>query len=186
MSKVIKQMEMNALHDTFANVRDLVVLSIKGLNCHNDGQLRTALSKKKIRLRVVKNSLTRRVFDELGLNVPGDSPFWTGPTALAYGGDSVAELSKAVDDELKYSKAAAQYKDKVVVKGAIADGQVVPFDQALKMPTRLEAIARVVMLALAPASRLVSQLKAPGANLASQIKSLSEKKDEAAAAAPPA
>jgi len=31
---------------------------------------------------------------------------------------------------------------------------------------------------MAPAARLVSQIKAPGANLASQIKSLSEKGEE--------
>jgi ribosomal protein L10 len=64
------------------------------------------------------------------------------------------------------------------VKGALADGQPVTFEQALKMPTRLEAIGRVVSLAMAPAARLVSQIKAPGANLASQIKSLSEKGEE--------
>ena len=188
MSKVIKQMEMDALKDTFKDVRDLVVLSIKGLDCIADHQFRAALRKKNVRLKVVKNSLTRRVFGELGLNVGDDSPYWTGPTALAWGAGSVAELSRAVDGELKAPKTAAQYKDKVVVKGAVADGQPVPFDRALKMPTRIEAIARVVSLALAPASRLVSQLKGPGAALASQIKTLAEKKPEgeAAPAAPPA
>ena len=66
--------------------------------------------------------------------------------------------------------------------GALADGQPVSFEQALKMPTRAEAVARVVSLILSPASRLASQLKAPGANLASQIKSLSEGKETPAAA----
>jgi large subunit ribosomal protein L10 len=186
MSKVIKQMEMDALRGTFGNVRDLVVLSIRGLNCINEGQFRAALRKKKVRLRTVKNSLTRKVFGELGLKIPDDSPFWTGPTALAFGAESIAELSQAIDGELKGPKTAPLYKDKVLVKGAVADGLPVTFDQALKMPTRVEAIARVAMLALAPASRLVGQLKAAGANLASQIKTLSEKKDEAAPAEAPA
>jgi large subunit ribosomal protein L10 len=186
MSKVIKQMEMTALRESFGKVRDLVVLSITGLNCVHDGQLRAALRKKKIRLKVVKNSLTRKVFGDIGLHVPDDSPYWTGPTALAWGGDSIAELSQAIDGELKGAKTATLYKDKVFVKGAIADGLPVSFDQALKMPTRAEAIARVAMLALAPASRLVGQIKAAGANLASQIKTLSEKKEEAASAASPA
>jgi large subunit ribosomal protein L10 len=187
MSKVIKQMEMDALKDAFKDVRDLVVLSITGLDCVADHQFRAALRKKNVRLKVVKNSLTRRVFDELGLHVGEGSPYWTGPTALAWGGASVAELSRAIDGELKAPKTAAQYKDKVVVKGAVADGQPVPFDRALKMPTRTEAIARVIGLALAPASRLVSQLKGPGSALASQIKTLAEKKPpegEAPAAAP--
>jgi large subunit ribosomal protein L10 len=186
MSKVIKQMEMDALRQSFGEVRDLVLLSIKGLNCINEGQFRAALRKKKIRLKAVKNSLTRKVFGEIGLKVPDDSPYWTGPTALAWGTDSIAELSQAIDGELKAPKTGAVYKDKVVIKGAIADGEPITFEKALTRPTRAGAVARVVMLALAPASRLVSQLKAPGANLASQVKSLSEKKDEAAPAAPPA
>ena len=62
MSKFIKQMEMNALRETFQDVRDLVVLSVKGLNCHAEHTLRSTLRKKKIRLKQVKNSLTRRVF----------------------------------------------------------------------------------------------------------------------------
>jgi large subunit ribosomal protein L10 len=186
MSKVIKQMEMTALRESFGNVRDLVVLSIKGLNCIHDGQFRAALRKKKVRLKVVKNSLTRKVFGEIGLKVPDDSPYWTGPTAMAWGGDSLAELSQAIEGELKGPKTAPLYKDKVLVKGAIADGLPVSYEKALTMPTRVEAIARVMMLALAPASRLVGQLKAPGANLASQIKTLSEKKGEAAPAEAPA
>jgi large subunit ribosomal protein L10 len=185
MSKVIKQMEMDDLKAAFKDVRDLVVLSIKGLNCVADHQFRAALRKKNIRLKVVKNSLTRRVFGELGLNVGTDSPFWAGPTALAWGAGSIAELSRTVEGELRAPKTAAQYKDKVVVKGAVADGLPVPFERALKMPTRTEAIARVISLALAPASRLVSQLKGPGSALASQIKTLAEK-NPAAGEAPPA
>src|SRR5579862_4427253 len=94
MSKVIKQMEMDALKKTFGEVRDLVVLSVKGLDNAGENNLRTVLSKKKVRLKVVKNSLTRKVFGELGFGVPDDSPYWTGPTMLAWApGASIAEVS---------------------------------------------------------------------------------------------
>jgi large subunit ribosomal protein L10 len=175
MSKVIKQMEMTSLHETFGKVRDLVVLSIKGLNCVHDGQFRAALRKKKVRLKVVKNSLTRKVFGELGLKVPDDSPFWTGPTALAFGGESIAELSQAIDGELKGAKTASLYKDKIVVKGAIADGEPLSFEQALKMPTRVEAISAVLAAILGPVSAIVGGLTSPGAQVASQIQKIAEK-----------
>jgi large subunit ribosomal protein L10 len=184
MSKVIKQMEMNALKQSFEGVRDIVVLSVKGLTSQADHGLRMALRKKNIRLQVVKNSLTRRVFHEMGLNVADDSPYWVGPTTMAWGASSISELSRAVDAELKNPKLMATYKDKVAVKGAIADGQSVGFDMALKMPTKAEAIARVVMLALAPASRLLGQITAPAARVASQIKQISEKPSEEAVPAP--
>src|SRR4051794_16018431 len=119
MSKVIKQMEMTSLTEAFKGVRDLVVLSIKGLSGTATTGFRAALRKKKVRLHVVKNSLARKVFAEMGLNIKPESPYWTGPTVFAYGGDSVAGLSKAVEGELKAPKTAPLYKDKVVVKGAV-------------------------------------------------------------------
>jgi ribosomal protein L10 len=123
MSKVIKQMEMDALKKAFGEVRDLVVLSVTKLNSGGEGSLRTVLSKKKIRLKVVKNSLTRRVFHEMGFGIPDDSPYWSGPTMLAWGqGVSIAEVSRAVEGEVFKGKTAAAYKDRVTVKGAIADG----------------------------------------------------------------
>src|SRR5438128_1188437 len=112
MSKVIKQMEMDTLRNAFRGVRDLVVLSFRGLNAQADHGFRAALRKRNVHVKVVKNSLTRRVFGELGLPADGDSPVWAGPTAVAWGPASVAELSRAIDDELRNPKTAARYKDK--------------------------------------------------------------------------
>jgi large subunit ribosomal protein L10 len=187
MSKVIKKMEMDALKDTFKGVRDLVALNTRGLSCQGDYTFRANLRKKNIRLRVVKNSLARKVFDELGIPILETSPTWVGQTMFAFGAGSIAQLSREIDTELKSPKLAALYKDKVSVKRAIADGQEVTFEVALKMPTREEAIARVIMLALSPASRLVSALTGPGSALSSQLKSIADKKpEEPAPAAPPA
>jgi large subunit ribosomal protein L10 len=186
MSKVIKQMQMDALRATLGEVRDAVVLSIQGLNCQLDGALRATLRKKNIRMQVVKNSLTRRVFDDLGIRIGADSPVWAGPTTLAWGTASIAELSRAIDEELKKSKNAAAYKDKVKVKTAIAEGQLVSFDLALKMPTRQEAIAQIVATILGPGSAIAGCLTGPISQVASQIQTIGEKKEGAAAEAAPA
>ncbi len=188
MSKVIKQMEMTSLTNTFQGVRDLVVLSIKGLSGTATTNFRAILRKKKVRFQIVKNSLARKVFADMGLNISPESKYWTGPTAFAYGGDSVAGLSKAIDSELKDAKKGLAYKDKVTIKGAVADGQEVAFDVALKMPTRDEARARIIGLVLSPASKLVAQLTGPASSLSSQIKKISEKTpapEPVAAEAPP-
>ncbi len=184
MSKVIKEMQMDSLRDTFKEVRDLVVLSVTGLNCQADHGLRMALRKKNVRLQVVKNSLTRRVFGEMGIAVGEDSPYWAGPTALAWGppGVSIAEVSRAIDGELRNAKTAAAYKGKVKVKGAIAEGQPVGFDAALKMPTRLEAIGQIVAMIVGPGSAIAGCLAGPAQQVAGQIQTISEKKDEAGAA----
>jgi len=174
MSKQIKQMQMDALEQTLGKVRDLVLLSVTGMTCQQDNQLRHTLRKKNIRLQVVKNSLARNVFNRLGMNL---AKVWEGPTTLAWGSTGLADLSKELDTLLKKN-------DKVKFKGAVADGQEVTFEQALKMPTLAQALGRVVSLILAPAGRLVSQITGPAAAVASQVKSLADKKPEEGA--PPA
>ena len=185
MSKIIKQMEMDALKRDFQGVRDVVVLSTKGLTCLGDSTFRANLRKKKIRVKVVKNSLTRKVFGEIGLNVGDSSPYWTGPTTMVWGAGSIAELSQAVDGELKTPKISALYKDKVKIKGAIADGQEVPFETAIKMPTRAQAIGAVLAALLSPAAAILGALVSAGGQVAGQIQKISEKTEAAAEAAPP-
>ncbi len=185
MSKLIKQMEMDALKRDFEGVRDVVVLSTKGLSCLGDSTFRANLRKKNIRVKVVKNSLTRKVFGEIGLNVGAESPYWVGPTTLVFGAGSVAELSQAVDGELKTPKTAPLYKGKVNIKGAVADGQEVPFETALKMPTRSQAIGAVLAALLSPAASVLGGLVSAGGQVAGQIQKISEN-TEAVEAAPPA
>src|SRR5262245_23941223 len=121
MSKQIKQMEMDALKSTFKDVRDMVVLSVTGVNCQTDNQLRLGLRKKNIRLQIIKNSLTRRVFDELGLQVAADSPYWLGPTMVAWGGTSIKELSLELENQIgELVKKNAKLKDRFKFKGSIS------------------------------------------------------------------
>jgi large subunit ribosomal protein L10 len=173
MSKQIKQMEMDALKASFGDVRDLVFLSIQGIDAKTTNQMRLALRKKSIRLHTVKNSLAAIVFREMGIK--GIDEFIAGSTTVAWGSTSIADLAKELGT-------LARKNDKVKPKGAVADGVAVPFDAAKKFPTRAEAIGRVVAMALGPARKIAGQLRAAGGTLASQIKTLSEKKPEEAAA----
>ena len=166
MSKIIKQMEIDAMKKTFTGVRDLVMLNVVGLNAIAENQVRLGLRKKGIHLQMVKNSLARRVFGEMGIKV---DDYWARSTILAWGAGSLGELSRELETLLK------KYDKVVKVKGAISEGQAIGFKAALKMPTRAEAIGRIISLALSPASRLLSQILAPAANVAGQIKTLAER-----------
>lgn len=174
MSKVIKQMQMDALKKDFNGVRDMVLLNIVGLGAIPENQIRLGLRKKGIRLQQVKNSLAKKVFTEMGLGVKGLAE---GSTTVAWGAGSVAELSKEIETIVKKND------KKMKVKGAIAEGQEVAFADALKMPTKAEAIGRVVMLALSPARRVAGQIVGPASQVCGQIKGIKDsKKDEAPAA----
>lgn len=175
MSKVIKQMQLDALKKTFDGVRDMVLLNVVGLSAGVDNALRLDLRKKGIRLQMVKNTLARKVFRDYGLVV---NQGWETPTTIAWGSSSVAELAKEVE-------AIVKKHDKFMkVKIAVAEGQEVPFAVAIKMPTRVEAIGRVVSLAMSPARRVAGQLGGPAARVASQIKTVSEREPAAAEPAP--
>jgi large subunit ribosomal protein L10 len=175
MSKQIKQMQMDALQNIFGDVRDLVLLTASGLNAQADHQLRAALRKKKIRLQLVKNSMARRVFDGLGMKL---DDAWTSPTFVAWGASSVAELSRELD-------ALIRKNDKIKVKAAVAEGQALPFQRALTMPTRDEAIGRVISLAQSPGQRLLGQILAPASRIAAQVKELAGRGTGEAATATP-
>ncbi|HKI32603.1 MAG TPA: 50S ribosomal protein L10 [Gemmataceae bacterium] len=181
MSKAIKQMQMDALKITFGSVQDFVLLSITGLTAQQENGLRHTLRKKKVRLLQVKNSLARLALDDVGVKIGKDSPYWVGSTTFAWGTSSAGSLARTIEEQLKNQKTAAQYKDKVKVKGGIAEGQLVPFDLMVKMPTREEALASVLGAILGPASQVAGCLTGPAAQVASQIKTISEKKEEEAA-----
>ena len=174
MSKQIKQMEMDALKSTFQDVRDMVLISARGLSAVANHQLRMGLRKKNIRLQMVKNSLARRVFSDLGVTIDGA---WADTTLVAWGTNSLAELSRELDGLIKKN-------DKIKVKTAVSEGQEISFEQAKTMPTREEALGHLVSLVLSPATRLVSQLQAPGARLAVQLQTLKERPVQGAPAEP--
>src|SRR5262245_45746680 len=141
MSKLIKQMQMDALKKTFGEMRDLVLLSISGVNGVAENQARLQLRKKNIRLHTVKNSLAARVFKDLGIN--GLDEHLKGPITVAWGSTSIADLSKSLDDWAKKDK-------KVLPRIAVADGAVVTFDTAKKFPTKAQAIGEIIGLILGP------------------------------------
>ena len=122
MSKNIKEMELNALRATFKGVKDLVLLEPLKLDSAADYEIRKKLREKKIRVKMVKNSLVKKVFDENGVKVdPG-----AGPTLLCWGADSIKELGTAVDAILKDLKKDPKAPEKIKEKTAVADGQPVP------------------------------------------------------------
>jgi len=174
MSKVIKQMQMDSLKHVFGDVRDMVLLNIVGLDAVTENQMRLGLRKKGIRLHMVKNSLARRVFADLGLQINSG---WEGSTTVAWGGNSIANLSQELEALIK------KHSKFMKPKTAVADGQEVPYEVALKMPTREQAIGEVLGLMLAPGARLAAALMGPGGVLAGQVKAMEEKKEESGAPA---
>lgn len=171
MSKKVKQLELNELRKLFHGVRDMVLLEPLKLDAGSDYEMRKKLRERNIRVRMVKNTFARRVFQENG--VPLDPA--PGPTLVVWGGKSIKELGRAVDDLLrelhKDPKAPKCLKEKTV----IADGQPVTLEVAKTLPTREEAIGEVLAAVLGPGSALIQCLIGPSGAIAGLLKAIEEK-----------
>jgi len=90
MSTYVKELMMDQLRADLDGSRSVLILDLKGIDGVAENQLRLDLRKKSIKLRALKNTLARRVFEEMGLG--GLSQYLEGPSVAVWGGDGVAEL----------------------------------------------------------------------------------------------
>jgi large subunit ribosomal protein L10 len=168
MSKYVKELMMDQLKTELDGDKSVLILDLKGLDAISEHQFRRDLRKKSIKMRVLRNTLARRVFDDMGIG--GLSRFLEGPSVAVWGGVGPAELAKEISSQVKKLK-------KPEIKGGSVDGVVISSDQVediTKLPSREELIGRVVNLAMSPASRIVSLANAPASGLLGQLKTLAE------------
>ena len=170
MSKAVKELMIRDYRSLFDEVGDALVVSIRGVPANDNNRMRIGLAKKDIRITVVRNNLMRKVVE--GGSMEGLSNFFEGPSAIAYGAESVVDVARELVDWAKEVQ-------NLELKGAVLDGVIFEgkagVEALSKYPTREEAIAKVVTLVLSPGGKLVSQALAPGANLAGIIKTIQEK-----------
>ncbi len=170
MSLKTKNLLIRDYKDRIGESENALVISVRGCGAIETNKMRTALAKKNIRITVVQNSLGKRAISESPL--AGLSKFLEGPSALAYGGESVVDVAREV---IRW----AEQIEKLELKGAILDGELFDgkagVERLSKFPTKDEAIAKVVTLVLSPAQKLVSAVKAPGGNLMGVVKAIESK-----------
>lgn len=168
MSKYVKELMMDQLRTDLNGSRSVLILDLNGIDGVAENQLRLQLRKKAIRMRALKNSLARRVFEDAGLG--GLGQYLTGPSVAVWGGDGVAELAKEISTQVKKLK-------KPTIKGGAVDGTIIgpaQVEEITNLPSREALIARVASLALSPAQRVVALANAPASGLLGQLKAMAE------------
>jgi large subunit ribosomal protein L10 len=179
MSKYVKELMMDQLRSDLDGSRSLLILDLKDLDAVAEHGLRRDLRKKSIRLRVLKNSLARRVFADMGMD--GLSRFLEGPSAMVWGGEGITELAKEISSQVKTLK-------KPAIKGGAVEGVVVgpeQVDDITKLPSREVLIAQVIALLLGPARETLSLLSTGGSTLVGQLEALAKRQQEAGGADAP-
>jgi len=169
MSKLIKNMLTDDLKTRLADVGEAIVVSLGTLDAQRTTELRQALRKKKIHLKMVKNSLARRA---------------TAGTPLAPAFEDVVDLAKELD-RLSGVKEFQGFE----CRGGALDGARLDANdvkQVAKWPTRAEQLSILSGQIISLASTLAGQIVSAGGTLAGQIASRVEDLEKEGGDAAPA
>lgn len=170
MSKPVKEMILRDYKSRLEGCEDAMLISIRGVGAIDTGKLRRDLGAKSIKVTVIRNTLGRKAFE--GTSLEPLSKLLEGPSAIAYGGQSVVEVAREIVKIIETIPA-------IELKGAVLDGQLFEgkagVTELSKFPTRDEAIGKVVTLIVSPGRKLLAQIQGPGSTIAGIIKAIEEK-----------
>jgi large subunit ribosomal protein L10 len=177
MSKYIKGLIQSELekkiHDN--QLRDFLILSLLGIGGTDNNEMRGDLKAKGVSVYVVKNSLFKRALRTHHMEAATD--LFSGPCAVAFGGDSIVDAAKEVTEWTKKLNA-------LQIRGAFLDGAVLDDKgaaQLAKMPTRKELQATLAATVMSPAGQLAGGIASPASLVAGCIKRIIENNEKQAA-----
>ena len=163
-----KQQRVEELVSELKGATTYVFVATRGLTVAQDTEMRSELRKAGVKFGVIKNTVLRRVFAELGFE--GLDEVFEGPTAVGYSDDIIAP-----------AKVLAKFSEDfepMEIKGGIIDGKVA-------------TIAEIVALSKVPdpttlQTQVAYSLLFPFTKLAMLVKAVAEKKQEEGGEAAPA
>ena len=162
-----KQQRVEDLTSELKGATTYVFVATRGLTVAQDTEMRSELRKAGVKFEVIKNTVLRRVFAELGFE--GLDDVFKGPTAVGYSDDIIAPAKVLA----KYSKDI----EPMEIKGGIIDGKVSSIDEVIALsqvpdPETLQ-------------TQVAYSLLFPFTKLAMLVKAVAEKKQEEGGEAAP-
>ncbi len=170
MGREVKDMVISDIQSRIGDVKDFVVVDCSKVDAITANRWRLALRKERITALTVKNSVAANALRRKGID--GLASVLSGPSTLVWGADDVVALSRSM---AKWAKEIKGFE----IKGGTVDGEsldAAAVDALSKSSGRLETIAELAGLMLAPGRQLAGCLQGPGGRLAGQLKTLSEEK----------
>ncbi|MBN1884928.1 MAG: 50S ribosomal protein L10 [Candidatus Krumholzibacteriota bacterium] len=173
MVKPIKKERVEDLKELVKGAKSIVLNDFTGLNVADISELRRVCRENDIKFLVVKNTLAKRGFNDLGITEL--DPLLEGPTAIA-----VSDEDEAAPAQL-LKKFAAEY-ELPRFKGAYVAGRVFTekeTERLASLPPRDILIAQTVSTFQAPLRGLVQVLNASLRDLVFVLKAIEDKKGAA-------
>lgn len=165
-----KKVVVEEIKEKIQNAKSVVLVKFSGLTVSEDTELRREFRKNNVEYKVLKNTLVRKAFNDLGVTDFDED--LNGPTSVAFGLDETG-AAKIIMGAVK------KYDTKVAIKSAFVDGGRVDANgvKALaSMPSKEELIAKMLGSMQAPLSNFVGVLSAMPRSLVIALNAIAEKK----------
>jgi large subunit ribosomal protein L10 len=173
MKKDVKAQRIDELKGLFDANGTYYLFNYNKMTVAQATALRKGLRKQGSSLKIVKNRLALRSVPEPLAGAL--KPVFRTPTAVAYTNGDAVQLAKSLKDFQAANKV-------LVLKGGVVEGAFVGperFDEIVKLPPRMDLVARVGGLMAAPMSGFLRCLRAPLGNFGILLNQLKTKKESA-------
>ncbi len=153
MSKALNAALIDGLSRELDGVDSCVVVGTSAMTVEEVSEFRDSLREQSFRMRVVKNSLAKLSFEQVGLT--GLGAVLDGPSAIIHGGEGALAISKVV------MGAKEKAKEKLQVHGGFNEGEVVDsqgIEALSKVPGRQELLAMCMSGFFGPVSNMAQNM----------------------------
>lgn len=169
MPNLLNQRMLSEIESFLTASRDCVVIDITGTAPAKAEAMRSTFRKNSMRMKVVKTSLARLAAKKLGYDAVDG--VLAGPTAIIFGGESVADVARIVREMTKG-------KNPVKVRGGLLDRKPIKAEQVTQLanlPTRPELLAQLLATLIAPMSGVASAVNSMMTAIPQLTKALEDK-----------
>jgi len=149
MDKAGKQVVINEVKETFADVMSIVLADFRGMDVASISELREEFRKAGCGYRVIKNTLVKLAIKDTDMEVM--SEHLKGPTAVIWSTESPADAAKIAVNYAKTNK-------KFVIKGGYFEGESLDLagvNQLSKMPDKPQCQSNLLMTFIAAPQQFV-------------------------------
>ncbi|MFQ5861773.1 MAG: 50S ribosomal protein L10 [Candidatus Brocadiales bacterium] len=170
MINTVNTLIVKELASRYQVVHNCLVVNCQGVDALEANEIRRDLSAKRIHLEVVKNSLARLAFKEVGDG--GLAELFSGPSAIVSGGDDPVVMAKTL---MEWSKKVPALS----IKGGFVEGRLVSapeVERLSRLPSRQALYAQIATLIKSPMARLAMAVSAPLQKLYGVFNATKEKK----------
>lgn len=155
------------------NAHSVVAADYRGLSVGKMMELRVQARNAGVYLRVVRNTLARRAFENTDFDCMRDG--LTGPLVLAFSEEEPGAAARVMGS---FAKSNEMLKIRLVAFG----GKLLDpaeLSKLASLPTRDEAISQLMAVMLAPITKLARTLREPHAKLARTVAAIRDQKQTA-------